>query len=88
MPTTHRCEQQNLAATLLHAENDCFSSGSTSGLSGPLVAQIRLVNLHVAREIVKLQSTHEFAYLLAHAPCCFVGNAKLPLQFLGGYAMR
>jgi len=81
----------NLSPTLKDTHNNGLALGTTASEAlnlGALATNVSLVNFDVVshgRDTVHF--THVLTNLMAHPPSTLVGDAYLPLQFLGSYAM-
>ncbi len=77
-----------LTVTLHHSEHDSLVRRATATNAGAFSADVGLINFDLAIErkfIVHL--CHVISDLMAHAPRCLIGHAKLPFQFLCRNAM-
>jgi|SRR3989339_1111576 len=68
-----------LAVPLGHTHNHCFTTCTTPTLASMLTPNVSLINLDTATKGINVFG-HEFANLLEHSPCRFVGDTQFPLK--------
>ena len=77
---------EDITAPFEGAKYDGFTGSTTATLPvRALAADVGFIDFHMAgKRIVSVNLGHVFTDLMPHAPSGLVGDAELPLEFLGG----